>query len=83
MTPIITVPSHPEVDDESVKKQIMEILLRGKIVRFTHKFAPITKDVNEWNADELGDLTAFRRDGGATNYICPYVSNYTISEIDN
>jgi hypothetical protein len=63
------------------EQAIKDILDRGKIVRFTNRITGVTKDVNEWNADEEGDLTAFRHTG-QTPFLCWAVEQYLISEID-
>jgi hypothetical protein len=60
---------------------IKYILAKGKVVRFTNTINGVTKDVNTWNADDDGDLTAFRHTGNAP-YVCWSASQYTISEID-
>lgn len=63
------------------EQTIKDILDRGKIVRFTNRITGVTKDVNEWNADAEGDLTAFRHTGN-TPFLCWSVEQYVISELD-
>jgi hypothetical protein len=69
------------LDLESKRQMIEDILSRGKVVRFTNSITGITKDVKEWNADELGDLTAFRHTG-RNPYICWEAEQYKVSELD-
>jgi len=66
---------------ESKRQMIEDILSRGKVVRFTNSITGITKDVKEWNADKLGDLTAFRHTGG-NPYILWEAEQYKVSELD-
>lgn len=74
-------PQDLETDMDSKEKMIKDILYRRKIVRFTNTSNGITKDVNEWNANSYGDLTAFRHTG-VSPYICWAASQYSISELD-
>jgi hypothetical protein len=80
MKTTITTLVHTETKE--IDDKIREILSRGKIVRFTNVFIGITKDVREWNQDDMGDFTAFRRSGGQTDFVCPYSTQYEISEVD-
>lgn len=73
-------PQDLEPDMDSKEQMIKDILSRGKIVRFTNTINGITKDVNEWNADSDGDLTAFRHTG-LVRYVCWKASQYSISEL--
>ena len=47
--------------NEIREKQIKDILASGKVARFHFDLLNITKDVKEWNPDEDGDLSAFRK----------------------
>jgi len=69
------------LDLESKRQMIEDILSRGKIVRFTNSITGVTKDIKEWNEDNLGDLTAFRHTGG-NPYICWVTEQYKVSELD-
>jgi hypothetical protein len=63
------------------EQTIKDILDRGKIVRFTNSITGVTKDVNKWNVDEDGDLTAFRYTGRSP-FLCWVTEQYLISELD-
>jgi hypothetical protein len=76
----ISVLAHPNAEEIDLK--IKEILSRGKAVRFTNTETNITKDVKEFNKDEMGDFIAFRQSGGQTHYVCPYALEYVISEVE-
>lgn len=69
------------LDLESKRQMIEDILSRGKVVRFTNSITGVTKDIKEWNADDMGDLTAFRHTGG-NPYICWEAEQYKVSELD-
>ncbi len=71
----------PLVNPEERKAKILEILSRGKAVRFTN--GDVWKDVKEFNADERSDLTAFRRSPNSfVPYVCWNAAKYEISEVD-
>jgi len=71
----------PLVNQEERKAQILEILARGKAVRFTSE--NIWKDINEFKPDDCNDLTAFRISPTAlVNNICWDADRYTISEVN-
>jgi len=64
------------------RKKILDILTRGKHVRFTNVYNGVTKDVKKWNPDD-GDLKAYRIGGGATvKDVCWRTDQYDIEEIE-
>jgi hypothetical protein len=80
--PIYT-PSSPIL--ESRIGFIESALADGKAVRFhyypesSHGF---TKDINTFEPDEMGDLKAFRRTGGSTDWICWQSPFLSITAVD-
>jgi hypothetical protein len=82
MNAYIGVPQGGLTLDRESKRQIIEdILSRGKVVRFTNSITGVTKDIKEWNEDNMGDLIAFRHTGG-NPYICWLAEQYKVSELD-
>jgi hypothetical protein len=81
MSTRLVSPADLSVNLESKRQTIEDILARGKVVRFSNSINGITKDVKEWNADEDGDLTAFRYTG-RSRYVCWQAAQYTVSELD-
>lgn len=75
----------PVVDDHrklELKKRIIDILSRGKIVRFTNPLSGATKDVKEWNIDDHGDLEAFRYEHCMVPYVAWDSGMYDVTEVD-
>lgn len=69
-------------NDKAVLDRVRAIIERGNIARFTNTISGCVKDVNEFNLDEDGDLTAFRTEGqGASKYVCPTAVQYEITEV--
>lgn len=61
------------LDDPNRRQKILDILERGKVVRF-HYPRPsgesFYKDVNVFEPDAEGDLRCFRQSGGVSDYVC-------------
>jgi len=68
-------------DQKNRLRYIKDTLDKGKVVRFTNNINGITKDVNIWNSDIEGDLTAFRHTGRSP-YVCWRAEQYDVSELD-
>lgn len=69
--------------NEIRKKQIKDILASGKAARFHFDLLNITKDVKEWNPDEDGDLTAFRKcSNSKTNFVFWPGNVYEVTAVD-
>jgi hypothetical protein len=70
---------------KAVEQRVRKIVESGKVAKFERPNradnSTVTKFVNAWNPDELGDLKAYWTKNASTPYVCLWDASYTITEL--
>ena len=91
MSQTITIAAHLPREADQIREHIRAIIANGKVVRFTYLggFHKDVNDITEYDHDEQpcppdkrGDMKAFRRSGGATDWVAWDAVELEISAVD-